>query len=225
MRDVADAMRADMAEHQRMMGKEPTDDANARLVGPELEKLEKSGMLARAESNATAKPAPMPARPAGTIFTERVLNGERTYKVKHELEHKPLVRRASAEEAWFYAHAMPRIELLITKVETGPRGQPSWNQRVMAVMATKNKAVAWQAAADNPSDLVKYREQLWKHQELLKAWGLESISQLTPGFARAKQHELEQQFVNELCLLLEESNVVFGDWKADPGPRISVQVQ
>jgi hypothetical protein len=124
--------------------------------------------------------------------------------------------------AWFLAHAYPRLMLLLSLPETGAMGQASWHQRVKAVMSQREKAGAWKAAADAPADLELYRYQIAKDQRLLKLFGLETISQLTPAFARAKQRELEEAFLNELCLLLDDSNALFGDWKADPATKATV---
>lgn len=215
-RETAELLREDMADHQRRMGQEPTDDANARLVGPELERLEKVW-----EDLPPPLPPPPVAPRTETVVENRQV-ADRDYKVKLEPD-RPLIRKANEFEAWFLSHAMPRVHLLITLVESGPRGAPSWSTRTLSVMGLRTKAAAWQAAAESPADLLRYRHQIEKDQRILKLWGLETISQLTPAFARHKQHELEQQFVNELCLLLDESDALgFGSWKDDPEKKVTV---
>jgi hypothetical protein len=98
-----------------------------------------------------------------------------------------MMRTASKAEHEFFAHAMPRIELLLTKHETGALGQPSWYQRTLAVMESKSKVAGARIA------------------------GLHDYADM-----------LDRRFLLELLALLDDSNRVFGDWKADPEKKLIV---
>lgn len=215
-REAFDALQSDMAEHQRRFGGEVTAAANQSLLGPELERVEK--MLADCPTPADPE-APPPPPPEKTIDRKTV--GDRSYLLSKQLD-TPLVRVASPIEAEFLVLAEARMVLLLDACETGVRGAASWKQRVLAVMATKAKAASWKAAAEAPDQLRQTRETCAKDQRLLKVFGLETVSQLTPAFCREKAKEFEQQFLHEFLELLEASNALFGDWKNPPGPKVIV---
>ncbi len=66
-------------------------------------------------------------------------------------------------------HAMPRVELLLTKVETGPLGQPSWAQRTYAVMELQSRVVGLRARGLNQSADDITRRFMFELIELLEA--------------------------------------------------------
>jgi hypothetical protein len=220
-RETADLVRGDMAEHQKRFGREVTDGANAALLNVELEKLDNMRRDMRTSSGDVAMPTTEATAPRPTTIERKTVDG-REFLLKTEVD-RPLLRKANEFEAWFLSHAMPRMEKLMSLPERGILGAPSWRERVMAIMAIRNQATAWTAAAEAPAELLKSRHQIEKDQTLLKKMGLETISELTPAFARAKAQALNERYVNELCLLLEESNALgFGDWKADPEKKVTV---
>jgi hypothetical protein len=72
-----------------------------------------------------------------------------------------------------------------------------------------------------PAEIAQTKLTCAKDQRLLKVLGLETISQLTPEYARAKAQELDRQYLAEFLEVLEASNALFGDWKEPPKrPRI-----
>lgn len=203
-----------MAEHQRTFRGEATPEANRALAGQAMRELD------RQRDEATPAPTETKTGPAPIeTKTERKQVNGRDY-LMHKGADKPLLRKASPLEAEFLVLAMARVELLMSKPDTGARGQASWRQRIMAVMQTKTRAAAWQAAADAPDELATTRATCEKDQKLLKVLGLETISQLTPAFARAKAAECNAQYLAEFLELLESSNPMFGDWKEQPKKKI-----
>lgn len=218
-REALDALQQDMADHQRRFVGEVTGEQNRQLMAAELERVDQ--MLAERKPEAETPPPPAPP-PAPTIARESVAGRE--YLLRKEPD-RPLVRVASPLEAEFLTRATARVELLLSLGDSGPLGAASWRDRLMAVMATKAKAASWKAAADAPEELAHSRATLEKDQRLLKTLGLETISQLTPAFARAKAAELEQQYLAEFLQVLEDSNALgFGDWKNPPAPNITIAV-
>jgi hypothetical protein len=127
-------MQADMAEHQRRFQGETTAISNQALAADAFQRLENE--LAEAKPIATTKPESIQVPPEEY---RREINGQQ-YKLTTSRCDDVLSRKASPAEAWFIEHAMPRVEMLLTKLETGPLGQPSWNQRVMGAFAFKAKA-------------------------------------------------------------------------------------
>jgi hypothetical protein len=133
LREALDDLQGDMAAHQRRHIGEVTASANQSLAASAFERLERE----RAEAKPVSTPEPVGSLPIETK-TERREGEHGAYTVKTEAD-KPMLRTATKAEGEFFAKAMPRIELLLTKLETGPLGQPSWHQRVLAVMSHKSK--------------------------------------------------------------------------------------
>lgn len=206
-----DGLQADMAEHQRAFRGEVTAESNRQLAAAAIERLEKEN----ADRKPEPAPPPPPAPPVIPITARKDRDG-RQYIMRKEADRGSLLRKASPVEAEFMVKAQTRIEKLLTLRDSGPLGAASWRDRVLAVMSTKAKASSWKAAADAPEQLAHSRATLQHDQKLLKVLGLETISQLTPEFCRAKAAELERQYLAEFLQLLEDSNALgFGDWKND----------
>jgi hypothetical protein len=216
-----DGLQEDMAAHQRRFSGEPTAEANRLLAVDAIQRLE--------NEDAEKKPAPLPAMQQQAAIAEtreRREIGGRSYMLKKGAD-TTLVRKANQHEAWFLSHAMPRVQLLITKHDTGPLGQPSWRTRVLAVMAIQTHASSLRAAAEDPQAFAEQKlaiEQMppLERAEVLKAIGADGISDLTPAFALKKAAELERKFLSSLCAVLEESSAVFGDWKKDAPKKLQV---
>lgn len=216
-REALGELQADMAEHQRRFGGEVTAEDNRVLVSAELERIDR---IAAETPAPMAAPPEAPAAPPPTTIAMKEVDGRR-YLMKHEAD-RPLVRVASPIEAEFIVCAEARMLQLLELGDSGVRGAASWRDRVLAATAIKSKSAAWKAAAEAPEQLAETRRTCEKNQALLRVFGLETISQLTPAFCRAKQAELEQRYLHEFIELLEDSNRLFGDWKNPPTTPVMV---
>lgn len=158
---AVDALREDMALHQRAHAPEVTDSRNHTLAANALARLE--------IEQRDAKPAPVvePEIVEIPATMRREINGHE-YVVGKSPADQTKVRKANAAEHRFLTHALPRIELLMTKLDTGPLGEPSWHQRTLAVMELKRRvpdllrAGYYQAAAETDARF------LFEMMELLK---------------------------------------------------------
>jgi len=126
-----EGLREDMALHQRRFSGEVTDSANHALAAEAIVRLERE--------QADAKPVPIASAPEPMPATERREVNGRAYTVQREAVDTTKIRKASPEEHRFLTHALPRIELLLTKHDRGPMGQPSWHERTMAVLEIKSR--------------------------------------------------------------------------------------
>lgn len=212
-RETLDALQADMAAHQRRFGGDVTAESNRVLVAGELEQAER--MITHREEPAPEAPAPVEKS------IERAQVEGRNYLLSRE-QDRPIVRVASPIEAEFMVLAEARMMQLLALGDSGVRGAASWRDRVLAIMEIKGKAAAWKAAAAAPEQLAETRRTCERDQALLKVFGLETISQLTPAFCLAKAADVERQFLAAFLELLEDSNLLFGDWKNPPGPKVIV---
>lgn len=134
---LKDSFAHDMAEHQRLTGKEPTPAANERLAVPLFEQLEQ-----RLEDE-TRRTAPTPAttdpRPrleGDALRAECAKRGRERAADFMAIQRDPKEGRAvkvSPADRRRAARIQRRLELLLTKPERGPFNQPSWRERVMAI--------------------------------------------------------------------------------------------
>jgi hypothetical protein len=218
-----DGLQNDMAEHQRRFRGEVTAESNRAMAVDAIQRLDNE----QAESKPAPAPAvPMQQQPIESKLERREINGS-SYLLKKEADTGQLVRKASKHEAWFLAHAMPRVALLMSKPESGPLGQPSWRARILAVMAIQAHAASLRAAADHPDAFAAQKRAIEAMQpleraEILKAVGAAGISDLTVEFAKKKAVELDKRFLAALLKVLEESTAVFGDWKKDAPKKLQV---
>ena len=145
-----EALQGDMAAHQRRFAGEVTAESNRALAAAEIEKLEKM--------EADAKPfvqAPLePPKPIEKTVERRVIEDRKYVVAKGPEPGAEQVRLPTPGERWALEHMMPRVELLLTKTETGPLGQPSWCMRVMAVLELRSRVpglrmIGMHAAADD----------------------------------------------------------------------------
>lgn len=142
-----EALQADMAAHQRATGREVTARANQHLAAEAFQRLERQ-LDDRAAPAAPAAPTPIEAK-----RETREVDGRR-YTFSTSPNDDVALRTATPAEAWFLEHALPRVELLLSKKDTGPLGQPSWEQRTLAVLALKQHSLALSA-----SGKPEYRDQ------------------------------------------------------------------
>jgi hypothetical protein len=180
MRDGLDAIQSDMAAHQARFKGEVTAEANRALAVAEFERLDQE--LAAAHPDPEPPMSAVADVPQGSVTKD--VDG-RKYTVTFGPEGA--IRKANRHELWFLQHAGPRIELLLTKIERGPLGSPSWSERIKACAAVKSQVPVLLAA----------------------------------GF-KALAAEYERRFTMELLAVLEDSNRLFGDWKADAPTKVMV---
>lgn len=158
-----DGLQADMARHQRRYaGVEVTAEANRKLAQETIERLEKQ--------DAEAKPKPPPAAPEQpTHATQKHEIDGKVYTLDKAPDKTPMFRTATQFEHDVMRHAMPRLELLLTKMDSGPLGSPSWRDRTLAAMYFKVKSL--EAIASKQIDIGTYYEQAYQLdlQELLDA--------------------------------------------------------
>ncbi len=138
LRDAVDGLRSDMAEHQRRFAPDVTDAQNHTLAAGTIERVEREMTDAKPPQAAEPVHVPLPAM-------EREFE-DRKYTLDRAPESAGSVRQATSAEHDFLRHAMPRMNLLMTKRETGPLGQPSWSQRLEAVAALRTHATSLQKA-------------------------------------------------------------------------------
>src|SRR5688572_20522697 len=123
-----------MANHQRRFNGEVTADENQRLAVETIERLEKQDA-----DRVPSQPKPAPSTVPTHDVQRKTING-REYTID-KAPDKPMFRSATEFEHQVMRHAQPRIQLLLTKYDEGPLGTPSWNQRTLAAMYFKVKAL------------------------------------------------------------------------------------
>ncbi len=119
------------------------------------------------------KPAPAPAQadhpelfPTGT---ERRELDNKGYLVQREAVDSTKIRKANQAEHRFLTHALPRMELLMSKMDSGPLGQASWHQRAMAVLEIKSRVAGLRAARMPEAAAEMEMRFLFEMMELLEA--------------------------------------------------------
>ena len=134
-----DGLQADMAAHQARFRGEVTASANAALAVETIQRMEREA--------ADVKPTPTPSAPEPIRRTVERRDGDHgRYLVERGPDEAMKVRPASKMEHEWFIHAMPRIELLLTKLESGPLGSASWHQRTMSVLKYQQDAIAYKQA-------------------------------------------------------------------------------
>ena len=131
-----DALQQDMRDHELQHGSgEVHASRNQAMAVDAITRIDRE----QAETKPAA-PVPMPsAAPPAPRSIERRDGAHGSYIVDRSPTDDVRVRSASPAEAWFMTHSIQRLELLITKVETGPLGQPSWRDRVQAVLELRSR--------------------------------------------------------------------------------------
>lgn len=154
---AVDQLQADMAKHQRMFnGGNVTSEANQKLAIETVQRLERQH--AEEALRPAAAPPPPPA-PVPHHVERKELNGH-VYTVDKSTTDVRPYRTATQFEREVLRHAMPRIELLLTKLETGLLGQPSWRDRTLAATFFKVKSLeARQSAKFDLADEYEQRYQ------------------------------------------------------------------
>ena len=128
-REALDAMLGDMAGHQTNHVGEVTPGANARLAVPLFERLDQQ----RAEEDRKIAPArtisPVPEVRASDIEAKK-----RGWTFDRSAELPMVAAPLSKRDRSRASATLRRLSLLLSKVERGPMGQPSWADRVKAIL-------------------------------------------------------------------------------------------
>ncbi len=163
LRSVRDELESDMAAHEQRHG-EVHALRNQALAAEALEALERK----QAEDKPVAKAEPVGSAPIERSVERREINGNR-YTVTRDADRTPMFRTASDFEAQVLAHAQPRLELLLSKRDSGPLGTPSWRNKTLAAMYFKVKSL--EAKAAKQTDLETYYERAYQLdlEELLES--------------------------------------------------------
>lgn len=153
-REALDAMLGDMAGHQTNHVGEVTPGANVRLAVPLFERLDQQ----RAEADRKI----VAARPTSPVPEVRVSDIEAkkrgwTFDRSPEL---PAVSAPLSKRDQERADAtLRRLSLLLSKVERGPMGQPSWADRVKALLVMQvTRASSRTDVARQVNDLIAESE-------------------------------------------------------------------
>ena len=128
-----DLILGDMAEAQKRQGKEPTTRRNEELIVPVFERIDrkpKAPETTPVASNHSKAQERANARAAETGRHAPTLVDEPGVKTIYLQQAEAMEMKAIAQ----------RIELLLTKKETGPLGQASWSQKVESMLL-----MAWEA--------------------------------------------------------------------------------
>lgn len=180
-REVRDALEADMAAHERNHGGGEVHAArNQALAAQVLEQLERDRAAAP-----TTKPEVVGGAPIEPSTETREIDGKK-YTVDRAPDSKRMFRTASEFEAQVLAHAMPRLELLLSKRDSGPLGTPSWRDKAMASMYFKVKSL--EAKKAGQIDLETYYELAYQ-QDLTDL--LESSNQIFGDWRKSPEKKLQ----------------------------------
>lgn len=164
LREGLDGLREDMASHQRRFAGEVTDSKNATLAADAFQRLENE--LKEQKPAPTSEPAVQVPVEAKT--ERREVNG-RGYLFSTNPGDDIGTRTATPAEAWFLAHALPRVELLLTKPESGPLGSPSWRDRTLAVLSLKSRVPGLLAAGMHDAAKNADKRYVFELAELLES--------------------------------------------------------
>lgn len=156
-----DGMQADMAAHQRRFKGEVTASSNQTLAAEAIQRIERE--LADAKPAAAQAPTPVERT------TEKVDGANGRYLVERGPDAPMKLRTASKMEHEWFVRAMPRVELLLSKLETGPLGQPSWNQRTMHVLKFMQDSIAHRQAGRYETAAHLHARYVFELEQLLDA--------------------------------------------------------
>ena len=127
-RESFDAFLGDMAGHQSAHVGEVTGRANQVLAAPLFERLDNQ------EAERKPAPPPLPAAPP-PVRQSDIEAAKRGYRIVRAEDELPAIAPPMSIADRVRAAAYKRrLELLLSKVETGPLGQPSWAQRLKAIL-------------------------------------------------------------------------------------------
>ena len=131
-REGLDLFLGDMAGHQGRHAREVTPVANQRLAVPLFEHLDQK----QADQERKTWPATISATPP-EVRASDVEAKRRGLRIDRTPDNPALIARWSPAEEVRANATRKRLELLLTKVERGPLGQPSWAERLRAILAVQ----------------------------------------------------------------------------------------
>lgn len=135
-RQGLDGLQSDMANHQRRFnGGDVTSRANEKLAIETIERLEKQDLAA------AGTPQPLEQIPQTPQHETRQVEVDGRRYTLDKAPDRNTYRTASEFEAQVMAHAEPRIKLLMSKLDEGPLGTPSWRTRTLSAMYFKVKSI------------------------------------------------------------------------------------
>lgn len=160
--DTRDAIEADMAAHERRFAGEVHASRNEALAAEALRELDKQRAIEK-----PVAPVEQPPPPEFVSY-KRELNGH-SYVVDKAPDVTPMYRTATDFERNVLAHAMPRVQLLLSKQDSGPFGTPSWRTKALAAFYFKIKS--HEAATSNRPDEADLYERIYQQDlyELLES--------------------------------------------------------
>lgn len=189
-------LQEDMSAHQRAHGLEVTAAFNAALAGEECRRLEQEAR----EAPPVPTGAAVPLAPTLVDDAEKTASGETVKRndkgilAVAEPQTGSLYRQANEREERLLKQIGARVELLMSKRDTGPLGQPSWRDRVLAILYWRSKSAAYWKEAERTGDLNLY----------------------------STANDLERRYMFELKQILDESSTTFGDWRKPPDRMVIV---
>jgi hypothetical protein len=128
-----DIVQGDMAEHQRLTGREVTAEANRELARDTFAELDANGTFDAPRPEAVA--APELTRQQRRRL-EREIEG-RKYTITKDADQSGNPLPMEDWEMELFGKAMKRLEMLLELRDEGVLGAPSWRQRALAVMAIR----------------------------------------------------------------------------------------
>lgn len=134
-REALDMFLGDMAAHQAQHVGETTPDANQRLAAQVFERLDQK----IADQERRLKPAAIidPGPPVEERAS-RLEAAKRGFVFRSDAElpaEVPIAQAWSKRQVREFQKKMDRINLLLSKTESGPLGTPSWSLQVQAITA------------------------------------------------------------------------------------------
>jgi hypothetical protein len=151
-----------MASHETRFNGEVHASRNQALAAEALRDLDKQ------RSVAVAAPAPIDEPKPEYFADRREVNGH-VYTLDKAPDDKPMFRTATDFERNVMRHALPRVQLLLSKFESGPFGTPSWRMRALAAFYFKTKSL--EAAHSNKQTEAELYERIYQQDlyDLLEA--------------------------------------------------------
>lgn len=136
-REGLEGLQADMAEHQRRFGAngEVTAEANRSIAVAEVERWD------RQQSDEGADPAP-----SATSESDESMPGDGLLEVASD--NQPFLRPVQERTERLIRRISERVDLLMTKRDSGPLGQPSWRDQVLAILYWRMRSAEFWRAGD-----------------------------------------------------------------------------
>lgn len=140
LREGLDAFQGDMAEHQKVTGREVTGGTNQKMAAELFEELDKNGTFDR--NAAPAAPEPVEEKHHGflddawaaQVREKRQVNGREYETFRGPDVDGPKVRM-SRQQRELEVKALKRIKMLLELQDEGILGAPSFRQKALAIFS------------------------------------------------------------------------------------------